>query len=54
MTRLVVADPAVRDRWPGRLLLVRPDQLVAWQSAGEVSDWDGVLDRVTGCPSRIT
>ncbi|BCJ41104.1 FAD-dependent oxidoreductase [Actinoplanes ianthinogenes] len=54
MTYLAADDAPLRDRVPGRLLLVRPDQLVAWQSAGDASDWDSVLDRVTGCPPRIT
>jgi 2-polyprenyl-6-methoxyphenol hydroxylase-like FAD-dependent oxidoreductase len=54
MTHLALDDAALRDRWPARLLLVRPDQLVAWQWGGEVSDWDVVLDRVTGRPPRIT
>ncbi|WIM94366.1 FAD-dependent monooxygenase [Actinoplanes oblitus] len=54
MTHLAVADAPPRNRWPDRLVLIRPDQLVAWQSAGETADWDGVLDRVTGRPPRIT
>jgi hypothetical protein len=34
--------------WPGGLVLVRPDQHIAWRGAAPPSDWDGVLDVVTG------
>lgn len=35
--------------WPGGLVLVRPDQHIAWRGTVAPSDWDGVLDVVTGC-----
>ncbi|WP_233625392.1 FAD-dependent monooxygenase [Actinoplanes sp. ATCC 53533] len=45
---LAVADRAVRARWESRLVLVRPDQHIAWRTDGAPSDWDLVLDVVTG------
>jgi hypothetical protein len=48
MTHLRVTDAAVRSSWDSRLVLVRPDQHVAWRTDGTPSDWDVVLDVVTG------
>ncbi|WP_030442209.1 FAD-dependent monooxygenase [Actinoplanes subtropicus] len=51
---LPAGGPAVPDRWPGRLLLVRPDQQVAWCSSGAtLADLDDVLDDATGARERI-
>jgi hypothetical protein len=48
MTHLRVADAAVRASWASRLVLVRPDQHVAWHADRSPSDWEAVLDVVTG------
>ena len=48
MTHLSVADLAVRASWASRLVLVRPDQHVAWHADRSPSDWEAVLDVVTG------
>jgi 2-polyprenyl-6-methoxyphenol hydroxylase-like FAD-dependent oxidoreductase len=48
MTHLAVDDEVVRSCWERCLVLVRPDQHVAWRSDYAPSDWDQVLDRVTG------
>jgi hypothetical protein len=52
MAYLRLDDPAVRACWERDLVLVRPDQHVAWRAgAGSADwdwDWDAVLDRVTG------
>jgi 2-polyprenyl-6-methoxyphenol hydroxylase-like FAD-dependent oxidoreductase len=48
MAHLVTADPAVRARWDHPLVLVRPDQHVAWRAGAAPDDWDTVLDLVTG------
>ena len=48
-----VAAATVPAVWSGRLLLVRPDQQVAWRSEGPPSDCDGVLDEVTGPIPRL-
>ncbi|MDQ7905674.1 FAD-dependent monooxygenase [Phytohabitans sp. ZYX-F-186] len=48
MAHLVTTDPAVRARWDHPLVLVRPDQHVAWRSGAAPDDWDTVLDLVTG------
>jgi hypothetical protein len=48
MTHLSTADPAVRARWDHPLVLVRPDQHVAWRGGTVPDDWDTVLDLVTG------
>jgi 2-polyprenyl-6-methoxyphenol hydroxylase-like FAD-dependent oxidoreductase len=45
---LAVADVAVRALWESRLVLVRPDQHIAWRTDGAPTDWDLVLDVVTG------
>lgn len=49
ITHLPVDDPAVRSAWEHDLVLVRPDQHVAWRGAVPPDPgWDPVLDRVTG------
>ncbi|MFD1372004.1 FAD-dependent monooxygenase [Actinoplanes sichuanensis] len=45
---LAVRDASVRARAGCGLLLVRPDQHVAWRGTGRPSGWDDVLDVVTG------
>ena len=50
MTHLALDDPAVRACWERELVLVRPDQHVAWRSNAAPPDWDRVLDLVTGQP----
>jgi hypothetical protein len=37
-----------REAYRARLLLVRPDQYVAWTGDGEPADAQGVLGTVTG------
>jgi 2-polyprenyl-6-methoxyphenol hydroxylase-like FAD-dependent oxidoreductase len=41
------APADVRAEWERDLVLVRPDQHVAWRGDGPPDDWDGVLDQVT-------
>jgi len=48
MAHLTVADAAVRAAWESRLVLVRPDQHIAWRTDDPPPDWDLVLDVVTG------
>ena len=48
MTHLPVDDLAVRACWERDLVLVRPDQHVAWRDDTTPADWSAVLDRVTG------
>jgi 2-polyprenyl-6-methoxyphenol hydroxylase-like FAD-dependent oxidoreductase len=48
MTHLPVADAAARAGWRGGLVLVRPDQHIAWRADDAPADWDLVLDVVTG------
>lgn len=48
MAHLVTGDPAVRTRWNHPLVLVRPDQHVAWHAKEGSDDWESVLDLVTG------
>jgi hypothetical protein len=48
MTHLTIADDAVRDGWASRLVLVRPDQRIAWRADRPPADWNTVLDVVTG------
>jgi 2-polyprenyl-6-methoxyphenol hydroxylase-like FAD-dependent oxidoreductase len=48
MTHLVLDDAAVRGCWERDLVLVRPDQHVAWRDDLPPADWTAVLDRVTG------
>ncbi len=46
---LAVDDESVRSAWERDLVLVRPDQHVAWRGNDVPDDWDAVLDRVRGC-----
>jgi 2-polyprenyl-6-methoxyphenol hydroxylase-like FAD-dependent oxidoreductase len=48
MTYFGLADAAVRASWASRLVLIRPDQHVAWHADRSPSDWEAVLDVVTG------
>ncbi|GAA2522616.1 FAD-dependent oxidoreductase [Winogradskya humida] len=48
MKHLTITEAVVRARWESGLVLVRPDQHVAWRSGAEPSDWEAVLDVVTG------
>ncbi|MFI5897090.1 FAD-dependent monooxygenase [Actinoplanes sp. NPDC051513] len=51
---LPAGEAAAPAGWSGHLLLVRPDQQVAWcSSGGAPSDVDGVLDDVIGPRKRI-
>jgi hypothetical protein len=52
MTRLPVGDPAARAHWDDRLVLVRPDQRIAWRGDETPADWDVVLNVVTGSLPR--
>lgn len=52
MLHLVVADPAVRASWERDLVLVRPDQHVAWRGNRVPADWPAVLDQVSGRQAR--
>jgi 2-polyprenyl-6-methoxyphenol hydroxylase-like FAD-dependent oxidoreductase len=48
MAHLDTVDPAACARSAHPLVLVRPDQHVAWHGAAAPDDWDAVLDVVTG------
>jgi hypothetical protein len=48
MTHLPLTDPAVRACWGRRLVLVRPDQHVAWRDDTPPEDWPSILDTVRG------
>ncbi|WP_019814452.1 FAD-dependent monooxygenase [Saccharomonospora saliphila] len=48
MAHLPCADVHARKVWERDLVLVRPDQHVAWRADQAPDDWDGVLRRVTG------
>jgi hypothetical protein len=48
MSHLPLTDPAVRACWERDLVLVRPDQHVAWRDDEPPPNWEDVLDRVTG------
>ncbi|GAA4257552.1 FAD-dependent oxidoreductase [Dactylosporangium darangshiense] len=48
VVHLPLSDPAVRACWGRRLVLVRPDQHVAWRDDTPPEDWDAVLDLVRG------
>ncbi|WP_433471296.1 FAD-dependent monooxygenase [Saccharomonospora azurea] len=48
MVHLPCADDHARTVWERDLVLVRPDQHVAWRASGAPYDWDAVLRRVTG------
>jgi hypothetical protein len=51
LTHLPIEDPQVRSIWERELVLVRPDQHVAWRGSAPPASsagWDAVLDRITG------
>ncbi|WP_330186387.1 FAD-dependent monooxygenase [Dactylosporangium sp. AC04546] len=48
MAHLPSGDPAVLRSWDRPLVLVRPDQHVAWRAAAPPDDWDAVLTHVVG------
>jgi 2-polyprenyl-6-methoxyphenol hydroxylase-like FAD-dependent oxidoreductase len=48
MTYFGLADAEVRASWSSRLVLIRPDQHVAWHADRTPPDWEAVLDVVTG------
>ncbi|MBU2665132.1 FAD-dependent monooxygenase [Actinoplanes bogorensis] len=48
VAHLPIDDAPLRSEWRSRLVLVRPDHVVAWRSPERPSDWDAVLDVVTG------
>jgi 2-polyprenyl-6-methoxyphenol hydroxylase-like FAD-dependent oxidoreductase len=48
LTVLPVDDPAVKATWDHPLVLVRPDQRVAWRGNGAPGDWAKLFDRVCG------
>ena len=48
MTQLALDDGAARACWERDLVLVRPDQHVAWRGDDVPGEWEAVLDRVTG------
>jgi 2-polyprenyl-6-methoxyphenol hydroxylase-like FAD-dependent oxidoreductase len=52
ITYLVVDDDNVRRTWERDLVLVRPDQHVAWRGDRPPADWDAVLDTVCGLEPR--
>lgn len=52
MTHLAVDDDAVRRVWESDLVLVRPDQHVAWRGSAPVA-WDDVLDLVRGADGGL-
>ncbi|GAB2483168.1 FAD-dependent oxidoreductase [Promicromonospora xylanilytica] len=52
MTHLAVDDDAVRRVWESDLVLVRPDQHVAWRGGSPVA-WDDVLDLVRGADGGL-
>jgi FAD binding domain len=47
VSHVVLSDPPARRAWERNLVLVRPDQHVAWRG-DEPGDWRAVLDLVTG------
>lgn len=52
VTYLPVDDPAARAVWERDLVLVRPDQHVAWRGDAVPDDWLGVVDLVSGRDPR--
>jgi 2-polyprenyl-6-methoxyphenol hydroxylase-like FAD-dependent oxidoreductase len=48
MTYFGLADAAVRASWASDLVLIRPDQHVAWHGDRTPSDWEAVLDLIIG------
>ena len=50
--KLVRDDSAeAREFYEAALVLVRPDQFVAWDSDGDVTDAEGIIRRVVGEPT---
>jgi 2-polyprenyl-6-methoxyphenol hydroxylase-like FAD-dependent oxidoreductase len=49
---LVITERRVRDLWERDLVLVRPDQHVAWRGNRVPADPAAVIDRLRGTPSR--
>ncbi|WP_067501986.1 FAD-dependent monooxygenase [Actinoplanes sp. TFC3] len=49
---LPVRDPLVRDRWAADLVLIRPDQHIAWHSGGSPAGWKHLLDAMTATVHR--
>lgn len=45
---LAVDDPHARGVWERDLVLVRPDQHIAWRGEAPPADWGEVLDLVSG------
>lgn len=39
---------AVLERWPSRLILVRPDQHISWHGEEAPADWSAIIDIATG------
>jgi hypothetical protein len=52
MRYLPLGDNTVREPWERDLVLIRPDQHVAWRSDRVPDHWAAVLERVTGHGSR--
>ena len=50
---LPMAGDAMPASWSGQLVLIRPDQEVAWRADGPPSDCDEVLDEVTGSGKEL-
>jgi hypothetical protein len=50
---LPMAGAAVPTTWPDRLVLIRPDQRVAWRGDHLPPDCDGVLDEVAGARQQL-
>ena len=48
LTVVTIADAAVRELYSADLVLVRPDQHVAWRNTPNAHDPARVIDRVTG------
>jgi 2-polyprenyl-6-methoxyphenol hydroxylase-like FAD-dependent oxidoreductase len=48
MAYLPIGDDRVRAIWQRDLVLVRPDQHVAWRGNDAPTDWGAVLDRIRG------
>jgi hypothetical protein len=47
------ADDSLRQRYEADLVLVRPDQIIAWRSSGEVKAADFAFARVPGWTSTF-
>ncbi|GAA0503600.1 FAD-dependent oxidoreductase [Paractinoplanes deccanensis] len=50
---LPMAGAPMPAAWSGRLVLIRPDQQVAWRADGPPPDCEGVLDEVTGVRHQL-